>query len=280
MDRAAQLASIPLFESLAPEDLAYLADRLEEVPVRRGQAVFAEGSEGSAMYLIQSGGIEISIGRDKSKVVLADLFAGQYFGELSLFDGLPRSATATATQDSLLLALDRTDLVEHLTRKPDAAIRILAEMGERLRATNALMSAQVTRNIVAEVEEEMTLGQRVADRVASLGGSWTFVLLFLGWMASWMLLNLVDGLSWDAYPFILLNLMLSTLAALQAPIIMMSQNRQATKDKLLAQNDYQVNLKNELGIDSLLKGQAELLQRLAVLERKVKGGTVPPREHG
>lgn len=269
MDRVDLLADIPLFESLAPDDLAALAAKLEERRYDAGQVVFHQGEAGATMYLIQEGSIEISVGSGKTKVVLATLFAGHYFGELSLLDGAPRSATATALKPSLLLALDRDDFEAFVTSKPKAALRIMSEMSERMRATNELMSRQVSRNVLAEEEERLTFGQRVADQVATFGGSWTFIFMFGTFMALWMGVNAIQKLAWDVYPFILLNLMLSTLAALQAPIIMMSQNRQAAKDKALAQNDFQVNLKNEIGIDSLLKGQAEILQRLTLVERHI-----------
>jgi uncharacterized membrane protein len=146
-----------------------------------------------------------------------------------------------------------------------------------MRQTNELMSRQVSKNIVAEVEEKLTFGQRVADQVASFGGSWGFIFVFGGIMASWMLLNAFHPIAWDIYPYILLNLCLSTIAALQAPVIMMSQNRQAAKDKLLAQNDFQVNLKNELGIEAILRLQQELLQRITLLERlSGQHGRPPP----
>jgi uncharacterized membrane protein len=142
-------------------------------------------------------------------------------------------------------------------------------MSERLRQTNELMSRQVSRNVLDEAEEAMTLGQRVADRVASFGGSWPFIFLFGAVMFVWMGINIVGLTHFDLYPFILLNLCLSTLAAIQAPIIMMSQNRQATKDKLLAENDYQVNRKAEMEISAMLRNQAEVLARLAMIERLV-----------
>jgi uncharacterized membrane protein len=141
-------------------------------------------------------------------------------------------------------------------------------MADRLRSTNALFSQQVSRDVLEEAEERLTIGQRVADIVAAFGGSWSFIGAFAVIMASWMGINVYLGdKAWDPYAFTLLNLALSTTAALQAPIIMMSQNRQASKDKLLAQNDYLVNLKAELGIQQLLKNQAEMLARLSLVER-------------
>src|SRR6266567_3295459 len=266
MSRQELLASVALFESLTEDDLATLTSRLEEESFEAGEPIFQQGDEGSSLFIIEEGEVEISYGSGRSKVVLASLFPGQYFGELSLFDGAPRSATATAMKVSHVVRLDRDDLVEFVNKNPAAALRIIAEMGERLRQTNELMSRQVSRNVLEEAEDKLTFGQRIADRVASFGGSWPFIILFFVTMTIWMSINVLRFVSFDPYPFILLNLVLSTLAGIQAPIIMMSQNRQSTKDKLLAQNDYQVNLKAELEIAALLRGQAELLARVSVLE--------------
>jgi len=270
MDRRTLLASIPLFESLTPEDLDHLGSRLEERDVDEGKEIFDKGDPGDAMYIILDGAIEISLGTGKQRVVLASLFQGQYFGELSLLDGAPRSAAASAPKPAKLLALDREDFVEFVRSKPDAALRIMSEIAERMRATNELMTQTVTRNVFMEEEEQMTIGERVADKVATFGGSWTFIFSFAGFMAAWMTVNVIAvSLRWDEYPFILLNLMLSSLAALQAPVIMMSQNRQSEKDKALAVNTYQVNLKQEIVIDKIMRGQTEVLQRIALLERSM-----------
>ncbi len=267
MDRKKLLANIPLFESLASEDLAALEARLEERQFPADTVVFSQGDPGDTLYVIQEGSVEIAIEQGKRKIVVANLFEGQYVGEISLLDGGVRSATVRTLKPTLLLALDRQDFTEFLTSKPRAALSILAEMGERMRQTNELMSRQVSKNVLEEAEEKLTVGQRVADKVASFGGSWGFIFAFGGVMFLWMSANAFDRIAWDIYPFILLNLCLSTIAALQAPVIMMSQNRQAAKDKLLAQNDFQVNLKNELGIEAILRSQQEILHRLSMLER-------------
>jgi CRP/FNR family cyclic AMP-dependent transcriptional regulator len=263
------LSNIPLFESLTEMDLCTLAGRLEEKIAEPGEVIFSQGDEGSRLYLIAEGSVEISYGMASYKVTLARLFNGQYFGELSLFDRAPRSATATAIQLTHLMILDAHDLVDFVNRNPAAALRIIAEMSERLRQTNELMSRQVSRNINEEVEERLTLGQRIADRVASFGGSWPFIFSFGVVMVMWMAVNVIRLTNFDPFPFILLNLCLSTVAALQAPVIMMSQNRQAVKDKLLAENDYQVNLKAEMEIEAVLRGQAELMARITYLERSL-----------
>ena len=267
--RAELLSHIALFDSLTDDDLTALSQRVETVVFEQGDVIFSQGEQGSSLFVIEEGSVEISYGEGHARVVLATLFAGQYFGELSLFDGSPRSATATAAKRSRLVRLDRDDLVDFVNKNPAAALRIIAEMSDRLRQTNELMSQQVARNVLDEAEERMTMGQRVADRVASFGGSWPFIFIFGAIMVTWMGINIVALTHFDPYPFILLNLVLSTLAAIQAPIIMMSQNRQATKDKLLAENDYQVNRKAEMEVAAVLRNQAEVLARLALIERLV-----------
>jgi uncharacterized membrane protein len=268
MERANLLASIPLFESLDAAEVGALAAQLEERRCAKDEVVFREGDPGDRLFIIRDGSVGISHGEGKARVDLTTLSNGQYFGELSLFDGGARSATATALRDTVLLVLPRPEFQRFLERTPRAAPAIMAEMASRMRQTNELMSRQVSRNVLEEAEERLTLGQRVADHVASFGGSWPFIGFFSLVMAIWMAWNAMrHDTGFDPYPFILLNLVLSTLAALQAPVIMMSQNRQATKDKLLAQNDYLVNLKSEVGIGQLLKGQSELLARIGLLER-------------
>jgi uncharacterized membrane protein len=269
MDRIELLKTIPLFESLEADDLMALAAKLREAHVEVGQPVFQQGDEGDAMYVIEDGAVDISAGQHGKQVVLTSLFKQQYFGELALLDGAPRSATAIAARDTALLALDRDDFIAFVRSRPDAALSIMHEVGERIRATNELMTRTVSRNVLEEQEDRLSLGDRVADKVASFGGSWPFIFWFTAVMAAWMVWNSVSSYAFDPLPFMFLNLFLSTIAALQAPVIMMSQNRQSSKDKALAMNTYQVNLKNEVAIDKVLRGQAELVQRLAALEQRL-----------
>jgi uncharacterized membrane protein len=263
------LANVPLFESLTDDDVDALAARLETVEYDQGDTIFNQGDEGTSLFVVEDGAVDISYGEGKSKFCLATLFPGQYFGELSLFDGAPRSATATATKRTRVIRLDREALVEFVNGSPAAALRIIGEMSERLRQTNELMSRQVSRNVLEEAEEGLTFGQRIADKVAKFGGSWPFIIIFGAVMTVWMGVNIARVAHFDPYPFILLNLALSTVAAIQAPIIMMSQNRQSSKDKLLAENDYQVNLKAEMEIEAMLRNQAELMARVALIERLI-----------
>jgi CRP/FNR family cyclic AMP-dependent transcriptional regulator len=277
MTRQELLANIPLFESLTQEDLNGLTVRLEESEYAPDEVIFNQGDEGTSLFIIEDGAVEICYGEGAGNVILATLFNGQYFGELSLFDGAPRSATATARKPTRVIRLDREDLVEFVHKNPAAALRIIEEMGDRLRQTNELMSRQVSRNVLQEQEESLTFGQRIADRVAAFGGSWPFIIIFAIVMTFWMAINVMRMANFDPYPFILLNLCLSTVAAIQAPIIMMSQNRQSTKDKLLAENDYQVNLKAEMEITALMRGQAEILARIALLERSLNRRATSPQ---
>jgi uncharacterized membrane protein len=279
MDRLTLLSQLGFFEDLSDDACAALAARFEERKVDAGVDVFVAGDAGDSLFVVGDGAVDIHVGDGKNKTTLASLFSGQIFGEMSLFDGSPRSATATTTKTSTLLVLDQEDFRAFITSHPDAALAIMGELAQRIRATNELFASQVSRDVLEEAEEHLPLGQRVADAVASFGGSWTFIFVFVAAMSVWMGANLLlgDKAAFDPYPFILLNLMLSTTAALQAPVIMMSQNRQASKDKLLAQNDYLVNLKAELGIQNVLKNQAEVLQRLALLERSVGTQAKAPR---
>lgn len=273
MDRIELVKAIPLFESLGEDDVQTLAGKLREVCIETGQSVFAQGDEGDAMYVIEDGAVDIVAGAGKHKVILASLFKRQFFGELALLDGAPRSASAVASRATRLLALERDDFVEFIRNRPGAALAIMHEVGERMRATNELMTRTVTRNVLEEEDQKLTMGERIADMVAAFGGSWPFIFLFGGFMLVWMVWNSLLGapLAFDPLPFMFLNLFLSTLAALQAPIIMMSQNRQSTKDKALAVNDFQVNLKNEVSIDKLLRNQGEVLHRLNAIEQRLAG---------
>jgi uncharacterized membrane protein len=267
MDKLSVLASVPLFESLTPAELEALASGLEEKNLEAGQPVFKQGDQGGEMYIVEDGAVDITIGEGKSAVTLASMFPGQFFGELSLFDGMPRSATATATRPTKLLWLDHHDLVRFIDANPQGAMKILRELSNRMRKTNTLMSNQVSRNVLKEADEKLSTGDRIADAVAIFGGSWAFIGWFTLFITIWLGSNIVKA--WDPGPLLIFNTILAILAAVQAPVIMMSQNRQETKSKLLAENDYQVNLKNELGIDGIQKTSAEVLQRIVLLETQL-----------
>ena len=252
---AGMLADVPIFSLMDDDERALLAERMEVREFRKGETLFNAGDAGDSLMIVKHGRVQVFLeNTEGQKIILSEIEPGELIGEISLFDPGARTATAVAVEDSELLVLDHEDLWEVMQRKPHIAKDMLAVLGKRLRATDELLRQQVSRNVNEEEEDRLTLGQRVADRVAVFGGSWTFIIIFACLMASWMAINViltVQKRAWDEYPFILLNLALSTLAALQAPIIMMSQNRQSYKDRLKADLDYQVNLKAELEVAQL-----------------------------
>jgi uncharacterized membrane protein len=283
------LAQIPLFNGLGDEDREALGNRLAERAFRSGDIVFSQGDTGSSMYVVQSGAVQIylrSADKDTPPVIVKDLRTGEYFGELSLFDDKPRSASVRATVDTVLLELTRDELGEHLGRSPKAAMTILTEMGNRLRETNAMLTQRASTDANKEFEENLSWSQRLADKVAELNGSWAFILIIMGLTATWSIVNIPsvaqrvglysttdDGhvTGFDPFPYILYNLVLAILVSLQGPLIVMSQNRQTAKDRATADVDFRVNLKNEIGIEKMLAEvaslRAELGKRLEILER-------------
>jgi uncharacterized membrane protein len=240
-----------------------------------GQTIFNENDKGDALYVVDSGSVRIWVrDEDIKPVTLAELKAGDFFGELAVLDRGARSSNATAIEDTVLHRLSSDDFQRFLMERPDVAIDVICEIGVRLRQTNALVSQRVSRNINEEIEETSTLGQRVADKVASFGGSWTFIFIYLTFLFLWIVLNSLVLFyygtdQFDPYPYILLNLMLSMTAALQAPIIMMSQNRAAQKDRLAAEQDFKVNLKSELMLEDLTRQSRERDAQLEKLTEMV-----------
>ncbi|HEV2022347.1 MAG TPA: DUF1003 domain-containing protein [Terriglobales bacterium] len=250
----AMLGEVPLFALLDQRERKALAKLLNTRHFDKGDTVFSYGDAGDALYLVRQGRVEVFVeNTEGGKILLAENQAGDLFGEISLLDGGARTATAVCVEETDVLTLDREHLLKFITEHPHAALDLLTVMGSRLRATDELLRTHVSRNLNEEEEERLTFGERIADRVAVFGGSWTFILTFGAILVSWMSVNayLLAAHPFDPYPFILLNLVLSALAALQAPVIMMSQNRQATKDRLKADLDYQINLKAELEVAQL-----------------------------
>ena len=296
MNHADLLAEIPMFEGLADADCEALAARMTEQAYAAGAIVFAKGDAGSSMYVVLSGAVQIFLPPkepDGERVVLKDVRTGGYFGELALLDSKPRSASVEASVETKLLELTREEFGAHLARSQTAALAILSEMSEHLRETNALLSQRASTNAVKEIEEHLTWGQRLADKVAELNGSWAFILFLIGLTVLWSIVNIPaiavatgfavkgdDGklAGFDPFPFILYNLVLAILVALQGPLIVMSQNRQSLKDRAQAETDFRVNLKNEVGIETLVREikafRVETGKRLDVLERAARADRV------
>lgn len=248
------LAEIPMFSLLDDEERTTLAELMREDSFTLGKRIYNVGDPGDSLYIVQRGRVQVFVEDDFGEnIVLGESESGEVFGEISLLDGGPRNATAVATEASVVFRLDRECLQELVSSHPHAALDLLTVVGRRLRATDELLRMHVTRNANVEEAEQLTMGQRIADHVAAFGGSWTFIILFSVIIGVWITLNTMALLKrvFDPFPYILLNLVLSTLAAFQAPVIMMSQNRQASKDRIKSDLDFEVNRKAELEIASL-----------------------------
>src|SRR5689334_3516795 len=264
-DEARSLARVPLFKRLDAAELEHLAEEIDQVNYNAGATIFNEHDRGDALYILEEGSVRIWIyDEDVKEVTLAELKPGDFFGELAVLDRGERSSSATAMVDTHLHRLSSDDFQKFLMDHPDVSIDVICEIAARMRQTNLLVSQRTSRNINVEMAERATLGQRIADKVAAFGGSWTFIIIYLSFLVGWMALNTFilvhyghgeGGAQFDPYPYILLNLMLSMTAALQAPIIMMSQNRAAEKDRLAAEQDFKVNLKSELMLEELVRKQ-------------------------
>jgi uncharacterized membrane protein len=255
------LRSVPLFGSLDDQAASELRSLLSDRIVPQNTRLFRQGDNGDALYLIESGRVRISIrGDDKQELTLAELAQGDFFGEMAIIDGRQRSADAQVIEEARLAILSRDAFLSFVRSNPDVALKMLSALTDRLRRTDELLRSRVSRNANEEEEARLTLADRAADLIAEFGGSWKFIGVSIAVIIFWIIFNsfiLIRG--FDPAPYQMLNLVLAVIAGMQAPIIMMSQNRQGEKDRLRADLDYQVNLKNELSL-------AEVLRRLDVLE--------------
>jgi len=255
------LRSVPLFASLDDDAATELRSLLSDKRVPPNTRLFRQGDKGDAMYLIESGRVRISIrDDDDQELTLAELAQGDFFGEMSIIDGRQRSADASVIEDAQLAILSRDAFLSFVRSNSDVALEMLSALTDRLRRTDELLRSRVSRNVNEEEKARLTLADRAADLIAEFGGSWKFIGVSIALIIFWIVFNsliLIKG--FDPAPYQMLNLVLAVIAGMQAPIIMMSQNRQGEKDRLRADLDYQVNLKNELSL-------AEVLRRLDVLE--------------
>ena len=257
------LQQVPLFESLDEEAAKELSGLLETLDCEAPKVLFRAGDAGDAMYIIERGKVRISVqATDGRELTLTELGQGDFFGELALLDRQPRSANATVSEESRLAVLSREHFLSFMRSKPNVALEMLTALAHRLRRTDELLRHSVTRNVNVEEAARLTLSDRAADIIAEFGGSWKFILAAVFFFNLWVLINslLLTKGGFDPYPYLLLSTGINMLAVLQAPIILMSQNRQSHKDRLRSEIDYQVNLKNELALN-------EILQRLKVLEQ-------------
>jgi CRP/FNR family transcriptional regulator, cyclic AMP receptor protein len=262
---ATMIGEVPIFELLDAEECETLAQMMDCREYKSGQTIFHYGDAGGEIFILRSGRVELFVeSNDGEKIILAENERGDVIGELSFLDGGPRTATAITREDTQVLTVHRERMLKFIDKHPHAAMDLLTVVGRRLRVTDDLLRTRVSRNLNVEEQERMTFEQRVADKVASFGGSWTFIGIFAAIMLVWVVINSTALLSqhFDPYPYILLNLFLSMIAAIQAPVIMMSQNRQAAKDRLKGDLDYEVNLKAELEVAQLHRKVDNLYERL------------------
>jgi CRP/FNR family cyclic AMP-dependent transcriptional regulator len=249
------LKRVPLFALLDEDETAVLAAQVEMKTFAARQRIYKKGDMGDRAYVMVSGMVRVTtVDEDQQEVVVDEPGPGEFFGFASMLDGTPHQTDAVALEESVCIEVDRHDISVLLQRKPMAGLDMMAVLGRQFHASQRLVRVRANRNANEIIEEEETRGERIADKVASFGGSWTFITTFAVVLALYTTANVVLRRSaWDPYPFILLNLFLSMLAAIQAPIIMMSQNRQDKKDRLRSELDFDVNRRAASDIQGLAR---------------------------
>ena len=259
------LRQVSLFESLDNEAAGELCHLLESLDCKASTILFRAGDEGDAMYVIERGKVRICVRTTQGhELTLTELGGGDFFGEMALLgDGQRRSADAVVAEDARLAVLSREHFLSFVRSSPNVALELLTALANRLRHTDEMLRHSATRNVNVEEAARLTLADRAADIIAEFGGSWKFIIAAVLFFNVWVLINtlLLANSGFDPYPYLLLSTGINMLAVLQAPIILMSQNRQAHKDRLRSEIDYQINLKNELALN-------EILERLKTLERE------------
>jgi CRP/FNR family transcriptional regulator, cyclic AMP receptor protein len=258
------LHDVPLFALLDDDETAVLASQVELKTFAPRQRIYKTGDPGGRAYVMVSGAVRVTtVDEDQQEVVVDQPAAGEFFGFASMLDDTPHQTSATATEETVCIEVDRNDIEVLLQRKPHAGMDLLAVLGRQIHAAQQLVRIRSNRNPNEVIEEKMTFGERIADHVAGFGGSWSFIILFAIILIIYSAVNVfLDKKAWDPYPFILLNLFLSMLAAIQAPVIMMSQNRQDTKDRLRGELDFDVNKRAASDIQGLARKLNSLSEKI------------------
>jgi uncharacterized membrane protein len=247
------LKHVPLFALLDDEETAVLASQVELKKFAPRQRIYKIGEPGGKAYILVSGKVRVTtIDEDQQEVIVDEPATGEFFGFASMLDQAAHQSSAIALEESACVEVDRNDISVLLQRKPLAGMDLLTVLGRHFHASQQLVRLRASRNPNEVIEEQTTFGERIADAVAKFGGSWRFIIAFAVTLIIYTSINIALRRSaWDPYPFILLNLFLSMLAAIQAPVIMMSQNRQDVKDRLRGELDFEVNLRAESEIQGL-----------------------------
>ena len=262
------LRNVPLFALLDDDERAVLAGQVELRTFAIRQRIYKIGEPSGQAFILVSGSVRVStVDEDSQEVIVDEPAEGEFFGFASMLDGTPHQTEATALVESVCIEVDRHDISVLLERKPHAGMDMLAVLGRQFHAAQHLVRLRSTRNPNEVIEQDATVGERIADHVARFGGSWSFIITFGVVLIVYSSANVILGKSaWDPYPFILLNLFLSMLAAIQAPVIMMSQNRQDTKDRLRGELDYDVNRRSEGEIQGLARKLNLIAEKVGDIE--------------
>ncbi len=266
------LKHVPLFALLDEEETAVLAGQVRLKTFAPRQRIYKAGDASGQAYVVVSGRVRVTtVDQDQQEVIVDEPSHGEFFGFASMLEGTPHQTDAVAIDEAVCLEVDRKDIAVLLQRKPLAGMDMLQVLGKQFHASQQLVRLRANRHPNEVIEKDATFGERVADTVAGFGGSWTFIITFSIGLALYLWVDSVLGKrAWDPYPYILLNLFLSMLAAVQAPIIMMSQNRQDTKDRLRGELDYDVNRRAEAEIQGLARKLNLLGEKIADVEDLVR----------
>jgi CRP/FNR family cyclic AMP-dependent transcriptional regulator len=269
---ADELSHVPLFSLLDKDELAILAQQVELREFEPRQRIYKAGEPSASGFVVMSGAVRVTlIDEDGQEVVFSEPGHGDFFGFASMLENSAHGTTAVATEPTTCVVVDREDLVQLVMRKPMSGLDMLTVLAREIHSTQRIVRGRAARNPNDVFDENETVGERVADRVAGFGGSWTFIIMFLVGMAVYVAINAVIKKPWDPYPFILLNLVLSMLAAIQAPVIMMSQNRTDAKDRVRSELDFQVNRRAESEIQALSRRVHALGDKLDDMDDRLRG---------
>jgi uncharacterized membrane protein len=275
------LKHVPLFALLDDEEAAVLAGQVELKKFAARQRIYKMGDRSGRAYVVVTGRVRVStLDEDQQEVIIDEPTHGEFFGFASMLEQTPHQTEAVAVDEAVCIEVDRDDIAVLLQRKPLAGMDMLTVLGRQFHGSQKLVRLRANRNPNEVIEREATFGDRIADSVARFGGSWTFIITFLMVLVAYTAANVYLGRSaWDPYPFILLNLFLSMLAAIQAPVIMMSQNRQDEKDRLRGELDFDVNRRAEAEIQGLARKLSFLGEKLGDVEELLRA-QLPRRVEG
>ena len=266
------LKHVPLFALLDEEEAAVLAGQVQVKTFAPRQRIYKIGDSGGQAYVVVSGRVRVStVDHEHQEVVIDEPSHGEFFGFASMLEQTPHQTEAVAVDEAVCIEVDQQDIAVLLQRKPLAGMDMLRVLGRQFHSSQQLVRLRANRHPNEVIEKDATFGERIADKVAGFGGSWTFILSFGFVLVSYVSLSILLGKrAWDPYPFILLNLFLSMLAAVQAPVIMMSQNRQDTKDRLRGELDYDVNRRAETEIQGLARKLNMLGEKIGDVEELLR----------